>query len=184
MNNQEYVQAAHRTMSDGFHGELVGLVTFYQAVQACIVAAQNLDKIKKALYYGRALPEGEGGVPTQLNCNELVMGFAGQDIDHDITTLQHRIMHGIIGKATEAGELLEAMQLSLGKYGVLDFVNVGEECGDAMWYDAILLEAIGTDISTVQEINIAKLKARFPNKFTQHDAQNRDLEAERKVLEG
>ena len=31
--------------------------------------------------------------------------------------------------------------------------------------------------------NIDKLLARFPNKFTQEDALNRDLEAERKILE-
>lgn len=34
------------------------------------------------------------------------------------------------------------------------------------------------------ERNIAKLKARFPDKFTEHAANNRDLEKERKILEG
>lgn len=34
------------------------------------------------------------------------------------------------------------------------------------------------------ERNIAKLKARFPEKFNEHDANNRNLEKERKILSG
>jgi hypothetical protein len=34
------------------------------------------------------------------------------------------------------------------------------------------------------ERNINKLKVRFPDKFSEHSALNRDLETERKTLEG
>jgi NTP pyrophosphatase (non-canonical NTP hydrolase) len=40
------------------------------------------------------------------------------------------------------------------------------------------------DIEKAMEINIAKLKARYGNKFTSNKAINRDLKAERDILEG
>jgi hypothetical protein len=35
----------------------------------------------------------------------------------------------------------------------------------------------------VLDINIDKLKARYPEKFTEKEAENRDLDKEREVLE-
>ncbi len=181
MNNQQYVVAAHRTMSPGFHGELVAKDVFIDVLQEAIIALQKIDKIKKAFFYGRELPvnfvEFDKIANVFLNCSSLDLQLPTGD-----DTLQERVIHGIMGKATEGGELLEALLLAI-QGTPLDFVNVGEEIGDGMWYDAILLKAIGSDIETEQERNINKLKARFPAKFTEHLAQNRDLEAERKVLE-
>lgn len=48
----------------------------------------------------------------------------------------------------------------------------------------ILSADAGVDLSTVMERNIAKLKARYGEKFTEHAALNRDLKTEREVLEG
>jgi NTP pyrophosphatase (non-canonical NTP hydrolase) len=42
----------------------------------------------------------------------------------------------------------------------------------------------GTDLSTVMERNIAKLTARYGEKFSEYAALNRDLKTERDVLEG
>lgn len=41
----------------------------------------------------------------------------------------------------------------------------------------------GIDLETILENNIAKLKIRFPDKFTEENAINRNLEQERKQLE-
>lgn len=184
MNNQQYVVAAHRTMSPGFHGELVLEAVFISALQDAIKSLQKIDKLKKAFFYGRELsPEdavldGMGQLGMYEDCSNLNLQLPAGD-----ETLQERIIHGIMGKATEGGELLEALLLAVKGKEPLDFVNIGEEIGDGMWYDAILLKAIGSDIESEQERNINKLKARFPAKFSEHLAQNRDLEAERKVLE-
>lgn len=43
---------------------------------------------------------------------------------------------------------------------------------------------LGTSHEEVKGINIAKLKARFPQRFTEAEAINRDLQSERVVLEG
>lgn len=92
------------------------------------------------------------------------------------------VIHAIIGKATEAGELLEALSAAA-EGEAFDAVNALEEVGDGFWYDALLLRAIGSNFGEAQSVNIAKLRRRFPNAFTEFDANNRDLFEERKILE-
>jgi hypothetical protein len=53
-----------------------------------------------------------------------------------------------------------------------------------MWYIAILLRELDLDFESLLQLNIDKLKARFPEKFTESHALNRDLDKERDILEG
>ena len=52
-----------------------------------------------------------------------------------------------------------------------------------MWYCAIALDELDGDFDEVMKTNIAKLSARYPDKFTEHNAEVRDLDKERKILE-
>lgn len=94
-----------------------------------------------------------------------------------------RLLHAGIGLATESGEFLDALKKSIFYGKEIDKVNLKEEVGDLMWYCAIALDELGGDFEEVMATNIAKLKARFPNKFTEEDAENRDLAKEREILE-
>ena len=47
----------------------------------------------------------------------------------------------------------------------------------------MLFRELDTDFDEVATTNINKLKARFPEKFTQDKAYNRDLDTEREILE-
>lgn len=58
-----------------------------------------------------------------------------------------------------------------------DFDNIFEEIN-------LICEIYNLDLGEIMDININKLKARFPNNFNQEDALNRDLEKERAILEG
>lgn len=95
----------------------------------------------------------------------------------------HRIEHAIDGCVTEAGELQDALKKAKYYGKPLDIVNLKEEAGDVLWYLAILFDEIGTDFETEMERVINKLKTRFPEKFTEQNAFERNLDAERKVLE-
>ena len=94
-----------------------------------------------------------------------------------------RILHAAMGLVTESGELLDALKKSTYYGKELDLTNIKEEAGDMLWYMAILFDALGTSFEEEQERVIAKLKARYPDKFTEEAAENRDLDAERTVLE-
>lgn len=94
-----------------------------------------------------------------------------------------RILHAAIGLCTESGELIDALKKSTFYGRKLDIVNVKEEAGDILWYLAILFDELGTDFETEMQRVITKLETRFPEKFTEEAAYNRNLEAEREILE-
>jgi len=94
------------------------------------------------------------------------------------------LLHGAIGIATEAGELLDAIKRSVYYGEALDRTNLIEELGDLEWYMAVLRDALDVSQEQVQRINIDKLRARYPEKFTDTHALNRDLDREREILEG
>lgn len=101
-----------------------------------------------------------------------------------ITRKEVRLLHASMGLATEAAEFVDSMKKHFFYKKELDSVNLREELGDMCWYMAIAMDALETNFEEVQAINIAKLKARYPNKFCSEKAQNRDLDTERQILEG
>ena len=93
------------------------------------------------------------------------------------------LMHACLGIATEAGELIDPIKKAVFYGKALDKVNLMEEVGDILWYCAIILKYTGHTFEDAMERNIAKLQKRYPDKFTEEDAVNRDLVSERKELE-
>ncbi len=96
-----------------------------------------------------------------------------------------RLNHAVIGMTGEVGELASTMQKWLHYGQPLDKVNVEEELGDLLWYVALACNALGVSMESVMEKNIAKLKKRYPDKYTEELAreENRNRESERRALE-
>ena len=82
-------------------------------------------------------------------------------------------LHGIIGAATETGELLGAAKKAIFYGFPIDLENVREEIGDILWYLAAIIRAEGWTFEELMEENIAKLKVRYPKQFTMEDALER-----------
>ena len=96
---------------------------------------------------------------------------------------QIRLLHAGIGMSTESGEFLDALKKHIYYGKELDRTNLKEEIGDLCWYIAIALDVLGSDFETEMKRNIDKLQHRYPEKFTSHHANNRDLSKERSILE-
>ena len=94
-----------------------------------------------------------------------------------------RLLHSAMGISTEAGELLDMLKKHIFYGKPIDFPNAKEEIGDALWYSAIAIDVLKTTLDEVMSVNIEKLKARYPEKFTSENALNRDLKKERIILE-
>ena len=93
------------------------------------------------------------------------------------------IFHCIIGMQTELGELADAYKKHIYYGKDLDITNVSEEIFDLLWYAVNLARIEKIDLVKGMQNNIAKLKVRFPEKFTEQNAIERNLEAERVELE-
>ncbi len=113
-------------------------------------------------------------IQTYLKESERTLVQKGKDMN---------LLHAAIGIATESGELLDAFKKKLFYGKELDVTNVKEEVGDLMWYIAILLRELDLDFHQLLQLNIDKLRARYPEKFTEAHALNRDLNKERGILE-
>ena len=95
-----------------------------------------------------------------------------------------RLLHAGMGMATEAGEFVDSLKKTIFYGKPLDEVNLIEEMGDLLWYVGLACDALGVPIELVMDRVVSKLEQRYPEKFTDEAALNRDLEAERKALEG
>jgi NTP pyrophosphatase (non-canonical NTP hydrolase) len=93
-----------------------------------------------------------------------------------------QLMQSLIGIQNEAGELAKIVQGWIYYGKGLSQEALIEEYGDLLWYVAEGLTAICVSMGAVGTGNIAKLRARYPDRYTDEAAANRDLEAEAAAL--
>lgn len=178
----DYEDEAKRTISFDFYAGNVTTIEMLDALRDFINAAEKLDVLKKRIFYGKNL---------NVDLHDIYVKNPETFLHHEKrlwTEQEQLLLHGIIGVATEAGELVENLLEGVrekvsGNEAPFDLVNIVEENGDVFWYQNLLAIACNTCFENVQHINIAKLKKRYPEKFTCDKAINRDVKAERALLE-
>lgn len=93
-----------------------------------------------------------------------------------------RTLHHLVGLQTEVGELVDAFKKCIYYGQPLDRVNVVEEIGDIEYYLELLCDSLQIRRDGARLRVVAKLRERYPDRFTQKDAIDRDLSAERSAL--
>lgn len=88
-------------------------------------------------------------------------------------------IHMLFGMFTELGELTDVFKKQMAYGKEPDWINIKEELGDLMWYIAGFCNINEIDLEDVLQINISKLRTRYPEKFSTDNALNRDIDAER-----
>lgn len=119
-----------------------------------------------------------------MNPNQFVEEVLRTESKPDNVEVNMRALHAVMGIQTESGELTDAYKRNI-FYGVpLDPINLKEEVGDILWYIAVLLDELGSSFEESMSMVIAKLRKRYPKKFTADRASERDLSQEREAMEG
>lgn len=178
MNEREYLIATRRTdplegyAEDGAivarvkaHPGLIGM-----ALRGTSQQGEFADAVKKLVIYGRAASTPLAGLSVHPEAGDNLARHAA-------------LVHYVLGIVTEAAELAEAVWPKLADGADLDRVNLIEEIGDLGWYEARLLDLLGSSFEDARARNIAKLRRRYPDGFTEADAVARDLDTERATLE-
>lgn len=83
------------------------------------------------------------------------------------------MLHLLCGLTGEAGEVADLIKKHFGHGHELDLTKVKKELGDVLWYLSQLAEQFGLSMDDVGEANIAKLKARYPDGFSEEASKNR-----------
>ena len=150
-------------------------------IHVASTTAALLDLYKKSFYHQQPIPEDlfESRLESASKALRELPRGPGSD---ELSRQDPRLLLALIGIFTEAGELLETLEPEASGEPY-EAVRVWEELGDLNWYQAIALDELGTSLETVLEMNIAKLKARYPRRFTLREALHRDHAAERAALD-
>lgn len=80
-----------------------------------------------------------------------------------------QLIDGLMGLNGEAGECIDILKKHLFQNHALDVEHMAKELGDVAWYLAVSAKAIGYDLETIMQMNVDKLKVRYPDGFdTEH----------------
>lgn len=172
MDIKTYLRESDRTapkFENGLEVSDTVLEALRYSISQMIQVGNPIDDLKKHIYYKKPF---EWIDPIKNVSTETVR----------LPQYEADIIHAIVGIATEATELLEALFDKLSGKNI-DTVNLVEEVGDLMWYQALLLRTLNTNFEQTGAINIDKLYKRFPNKFDSTQAIFRDVAKERELLE-
>ena len=78
---------------------------------------------------------------------------------------EDRLRHAVFGLTSEAGEVAGILQ-KVYQGHPFDKEHIKKELGDCLWMIAEACEALNFGVDDVMQLNIDKLKARYPEGFT------------------
>ena len=90
---------------------------------------------------------------------------------------ENLLLQGVMGMSGESGEALDIVKKIIFQGHELNEAtkeHLIRELGDVLWYVATTAESLGTDLETVMQVNIDKLRARYPMAFDSERSQHRE----------
>ena len=84
----------------------------------------------------------------------------------DKLTASDLLLNSALGLCGESGEVADLVKKHRFQGHDLDFDHVAKELGDIAWYLAVGAYSIGYDLEKILQMNVDKLKARYPNGFS------------------
>lgn len=170
----DYQAEAYKTCSPHWNPQNVNLDNLKNNLQQFIDLCGVLNIYYKLLLRGKT-PDQYGMVaPAE---GDSVAAYGGAIPYNEID-----LVHGVLGSATEVGELAEVL-LDMLNGKKPDRVNVVEEVGDMRWFLNLALRWAGVTDLECERINIDKLHGRHGSAFDIFGDANRDLARERSKLE-
>ena len=84
------------------------------------------------------------------------------------------LINSALGLCGESGEVADLVKKHRFQGHNLDLDHVAKELGDISWYLAVGAYSIGYDLETILQMNVDKLKARYPDGFSTDRSLHRD----------
>ena len=104
---------------------------------------------------------------------EALRTASGMGDDVPIMLTGAGILNGVMGLAGEAGECVDLLKKSLFQGHPLDKEHLAKELGDVAWYLAVSAYGIGYDLETIFQMNVDKLRQRYPDGFDPERSKHR-----------
>lgn len=88
------------------------------------------------------------------------------------------LINGVMGLCGESGEVIDIVKKHLAQGHPLDRERIIRELGDVAWYLAETATAVGADLSEILQMNVEKLRMRYPDGFDAEKSIRRDPDDE------
>ena len=92
----------------------------------------------------------------------------------DKLTANELLLNSALGLCGESGEVADIVKKHRFQGHDIDVEHIAKELGDVAWYLAVGAYAIGYDLETILQMNVDKLKARYPDGFSADRSLHRD----------
>lgn len=83
------------------------------------------------------------------------------------------VLNACLGLSGEVGEFNDMIKKAVFHEKEFDCEHAKKELGDIMWYVALMCDSFGWNLDEILEMNVAKLKNRYPQGFDVERANNR-----------
>ena len=83
------------------------------------------------------------------------------------------VFNACLGLSGEVGEFNDMIKKWIFHEKPFDEVHAKKELGDVLWYVAMMCHSFGWDLDEIMQMNVDKLKARYPQGFSVELANNR-----------
>lgn len=83
------------------------------------------------------------------------------------------LINAALGLCGEGGEVVDIIKKATFQGHELNVEHVAKELGDVAWYLAVGARAIGYDLETILQMNVDKLRTRYPDGFDADKSQHR-----------
>lgn len=184
MNSKQYEIEASRTMSNEWHLDLFDQTEMHCAIGICTEVGELVEAIN-----GRSLDlinimEECGDIFWYLSgfCRKFDFELNDNEVNSDVA--HDSLSDAILDLVMYSTRLLDIYKKHTFYGSKLDENNILSLCFEIFSICTQVLSSIGYSVSEARCTNIEKLSTRFPEKFTSSNANNRNLTAERGILEG
>jgi NTP pyrophosphatase (non-canonical NTP hydrolase) len=105
-----------------------------------------------------------------------------RDTFDPLTFANEHTLHGAIGLVGEAAEVLDILKKTVYKSVKVDTAKVVDECGDCLFYLAMILRSVGSSLDEAMTVNNKKLELRYGKTFSTEKFLNIDKTKEAQLL--
>ena len=155
--------------------EAKGVAKYGQSLEAntTLSTEQRIEHAQEelidALKYLEHLKAVTGDKLTANDYQRMAMRTAGEyDTEYD------QLRNAAYGLNGEAGEVIDLLKKHEFQGHDLPDEKLIDECGDVLWYCALLADAMGFTLEQVMNRNIDKLRKRYPDGFDKNRSINRE----------
>lgn len=86
---------------------------------------------------------------------------------------QQVLTYTALGLTGESGEVAEMIKKAFYHGHALEKEALSKELGDVLWYLAVMASGLGLSLDRIASENIDKLRARYPDGFSEERSRNR-----------